>query len=243
MYAVALAAVAFVPSLQPRILPSRKAVSFAAPKAATSRLGSRGPLLFVGPDDEKAIQQHKASAPATMYSRTPGGLSYKDLVIGDGGDGPSPENVYSIRFTATRLSTGEAVDGTGTATITVVPGALPLLDEAIAGMKVGGTRRVLVLPSSKWSVLEDETIEIEVDLVDVRSGFKAAVTKASGPLRSALGTAWNLYFFYLITSWFLELVGLVPPSGSASGAASVAAQSVDAANVWAAQGLQSVGLL
>ena len=91
------------------------------------------------------------SPPAMLYRKTEGGLSFKDLEVGEGGI-PAADEIVDLRFTATIMSTGSVVDGTGARPVTFQRGSsgLGLFDEAIDGMKVGGKRRVLVLPSSKF---------------------------------------------------------------------------------------------
>lgn len=209
---------------------------------------ARLPLAFVGPEDDSVSDVHEASAPASLYRKTDGGLSYKDL---ERGDTPVEQgDVVSIKFTATVLSTGVVVDGTrDSRTLTFVRGVpeFAVFDEALEGMRTGGRRRVLVLPSSKYSVLEDETIELDLELVAVKSGTEAALVKASRPVGAALNTAFNLFFFYTVTQFILESVGLLPTgTGSATAAigdvAATAAPHVDTANAWAARGLEAVGL-
>ena len=70
--------------------------------------------------------------------------------------------------------------------------------------------------------------------------IQAALVRASRPVRAIIGTAFNLLFFYYVTQLALELVGVLPPASGATAAAGVA--NVDAANAWAARGLEAVGL-
>ena len=67
----------------------------------------------------------------------------------------------SISYTATLLSTGEVLEQTSpNRPLTFKRGQArsEVFDEAIDGMKVGGSRRVLVLPSSKWALIDKDTI-------------------------------------------------------------------------------------
>jgi len=240
--ALTFCSVAFSPLVAVRPAVSHSALSSRARSALSSRPAvyarAPPPLAFVGPEDD-AADNHKAAAPATLYEKTEGGLSFKDLERGSATE-VAAGDVVSIRFTATVLSTGDVVDGTRGDRVLTFPRGVPELavfDEAIEGMRAGGgKRRVLVLPSSKWAVLSDETVELEIELVDVKRGAQAALVRAGGPVRGLIGTAFNLLFWYYITVTLLELTVLVPPSGGAT------AGGVDAANVWAARGLEQVGL-
>lgn len=190
------------------------------------------PIAFLGPEDEDAAlaEKHNAFAPAALYRRTESGLSYKDLELGDG-ELLKSDAMVSITYTAGLVSTGEILQRSSV--IFVRGGSADLFDEAIEGMKVGGTRRVIVSPSSKFSVLDDEDVEFTFEVTSVKEGRERALIRAG----SAIASVSRLAFFYLVTSTLLDIFFPATAAGSAS------AQHVDAANAWAAQGLSAVGLL
>jgi len=200
---------------------------------------ARAPLAFEGGDvDEKDMQTYKAAAPATIYSKTPGGLSYKDLNAGEGDEVPT-DAIVSISYTATLLSTGKIMEQTSpnrAYTFKRGEARSDIFDESIEGMKVGATRRVLVNPSSKWALLSDDTIDFEIELLEVKTGRSAAVYQAGGVVRQLVNTA----FFFLIAQ---DVIDLVLAVSAPAGDAAAAAPHVDAANAWAAAGLQSAGLM
>ena len=203
---------------------------------------SRIPLAFVGPDDQdKPADFYQAAAPAMLYEKTPGGLSYKDLDAGEGGDKLLADSLVSISYTATLLSTGEVLEQTSpNRPLTFKRGQArsEVFDEAIEGMKVGGSRRVLVLPSSKWAILDKDTVDFEIKVVEIKTGASAAVYQAGGVARQLARTA----FFFLIAQDVVNLLQGV--SGAAAvGDAAAAVQHIDVANAWALSGLQSVGLM
>ena len=113
-------------------------------------------------------------------------------------------------------------------------GGTDIFDEAIEGMQVGARRRVVVPPSSKYAALEDESVELEIQALGVKTGRDKLLFNAQ---RGAAAVA-RLAFFYVLTD---QLISLVLPVADAGGAATSA--SVDAANAWAAQGLSAVGLM
>ena len=61
---------------------------------------------------------------------------------------------------------------------------LDLLTEAIAGMRVGGRRRVLLPPSSRYSLKEDDTIEFDIEVSGIKTGRDGHMFR----LRRAVGS-------------------------------------------------------
>ena len=229
---IALSSVIAVSFLPGSLQPGRHAI--VTPRA-------RMPVAFVGPDDEKDIEVYKAALPTMLYEKTPNGLSYKDLNAGEGEIIPA-DGIVSIAYKATLLSTGQLVEQTSpNRPLTFQRGDMrsAIFDEAIEGMKVGAKRRVLVLPSSKFALYDEETIEFEIELVELKMGTSAALYQAGGVARSFARTA----FFCLIAQDIFNLLQGVAGPAPAGEAAAAAAQHVDAATTWALAGLQSVGLM
>jgi hypothetical protein len=181
-----------------------------------------------------------------VWQKTEGGLSFKDLECG-GVAQPSADSVIEIQYTATLVSTGELIEKTSASrplTLALGSGSMDMFEEAVRGMAVGGRRRLNLPPSSKWAVYDDETIQFEIELVGTKTGFDAALFQIGG-LRSIFRTALLLSFIPDL----LKLVGVLPPDGAPplaqAGGDAVAAAAhhlvvTDAANQWAANGLNSL---
>merc|ERR1711865_386729 len=123
-------------------------------------------------------------------------------------------------------------------------GKMPLFQEAVDGMSVGGKRRVKLPPTSKFAGL-DEVVLFELEVVEVRQGFDAFAFQATQNTGSIVRTAILLSFVPDI----LGFLGLLPDGSSMFDASSfgavdllssTAAPVVDAANQWASQGLQGL---
>lgn len=225
---------------------SRLAVTTSRLAVTASR--ARAPVAFLGDD----------SAWLREWTKSERGLYYKDTQLGVG---PEPEDgqVLSVAFNATLLESRQplyraarerpfsfvldrkaASDATG--------GGMDPVTELLDGMRVGGRRRALLPPSS--SLAEEigasdrglaaklETIEFEIELVQVKTGVEAALFKAR-PLVA------QLFNFLLIASFVPDILNLlgVPRPGSIEDVAGTLASSphapaiVDSANRWAADGL------
>lgn len=224
----------FLPAYAPT---HRPAVSHTV---VSSRARARTLIAYLDNDDDVGIAPladvHKASVPATFFTKTNSGLSYKDLERGDGESVPK-DALVSIRFTATLLSTGEVVERSGSRPLTFKRGKeLDMFDEAIEGMTPGSKRRVLILPESKYSALGDrgETIDFEIELVEVITGGKMAIYQS----QRAAGSIINLLFWYYAAQTILEIFGVIQPGQ----APKFDGQAIDVANAWAAAGLAQVGL-
>ena len=215
-------------ALATALLPATPPLSRAAVVAPRARV----PLSFVGPEDN-AADVHQAAAPAMLYRTTENGLKFKDLVLGEEGDVIAADDMVSIRLTTTLVSTGEIVQK-GAFTYIRDASSPDIIDEAMDGMRVGGQRRVLVPPSSKYAALEDETVEMELETIAIKGPGQKVLLRTG----QAVGQLSRLAFWYIITTDLLQLAGVLP-----SGAGGVVAQNVDAANAWAAQGLSQVGLM
>lgn len=227
------------------------------------------PHAFVGPDDEDHETEEKlaafiassddhhqneelaTAAPSTpeafvgvhggqassTFTKTVNGLRYKDLVIGEGEEVAS-DSIVVVRFSASLVSSSESFDKASIIFSRAHRG-VDLFNEAIDGMKLGGSRRVLLPPSALFAMPgSDETVEFEFELIEIKSGVEAALFKAA----PAVGGLVRLAFFYVVTQTIFDLLGF--SSGGVDAASlSQVAPNVDAANVWAAHGLQAVGLL
>lgn len=189
------------------------------------------PRAFVGPEGENEVDVHIGTAPAALYRKTESGLSYKDFETGTGEE-IAADAFVSIRFTASVVSTGEEIQK---ASMSFQRGSnLELFDEAIEGMRVGGKRRVVLPPSSKFAALPEESVEFEIEAIAVASDADKAFFRVG----SVVGGVGRLAFFWVVTQTLLDLVLPTVDAASSSGGAAV-----DAANAWAAQGLSSVGLM
>ena len=164
---------------------------------------SHGPVAAVAPHEDKdkdidMEMRNKAPvpAPAMLYEKTPNGLSYKDLSAGEGDAVPS-DGLVSIAYKATFLSTGELVEQTSpNRPLTFMRGEArsAIFDEAIEGMNEGAKRRVLVLPSSKWALYDKETIDFEIELVELKTGTSAALYQLGGVARTLARTAFFCFW-------------------------------------------------
>lgn len=227
------------------------------PSARTSSRGRRavGAVAFVG--DEEGIASAAISQDALLWTKTRGGLSYKDLEVGDG-EAPEADQPCSIAFTATILGSGtflEEVRRERPLTFVLDSAESPLFSEATAGMRVGGKRRINLPPSSTFSKIESETVQFELELVGVKSGLGAAAFKLGGGqgaprVRGAIRLAFLASFVPDFVRLFGYLTGAAPDGAAAvaqvsDAAAAVAAHPataavVEASNRWAADGLANL---
>ena len=217
------------------------------PALATTRAGRP---VALAPEDDTYVCDALGSP---TWQKTSSGLSFKDLECGGGGfisDGSIVELVY----TATVVSTGEVVERTSTSRpLTFVKTATgdksqpSFLQEAVAGMSVGGSRILNVSPSSVYAGSSEETVQFELELTGLKTGAEAALFQVGG-MRNIFRTALLLSFVPDV----LKLVGVLPPDGApplaeplarASDALVAVAQHpvvADAANQWAASGLDGL---
>ena len=122
-----------------------------------------------------------------------------------------------------------------------------IFTEAIRGMKLGGRRRLLVPPSSRYAMPNaKETIEMELEVVAVRTGPEATFFKLGG-FRSLFRLAIVLSFVPDVVNWINTtplLNGGVAKTSVDAAVALAAANpaAVDVANRWAADGLARLGM-
>ena len=197
-----------------------------------------------------------------LWAKTVGGMSYKDVEVPNDAITPQPNDVVSIAYTASILG-GPKVeqvlakrplsfvlsDTTDTTSddgddISVSPF---IFTEAIRGMRLGGKRRLLVPPSSRYAVPNaKETIELEVEIVKVRMGPEATFYKLGG-FRSLFRLAIVLSFVPDVANWIntTPLLNGGATTASVDAAVALAAAhpaAVDAANRWAVDGLARLGM-
>ena len=123
--------------------------AFAA--TALSRASRGGTPVAVDLETKKAqVTQVASPDVAIAWSATESGYKYIDEVVGSG-DAPQDEDVVQVHYTVTLLSSGTTLGSSrGNQPLTFALGKhdVPIWDEALKGMRVGGQRRMLVPPSA-----------------------------------------------------------------------------------------------
>lgn len=121
---------------------------------------------------------------------------YKQIKA-SGGALALPGQIVSVAYTASVVSTGQVVSGnrfqTGQRTDSFVLGEppvvdkrdfawgppsrsnelVPLLQEGVDGMRVGEQRRVSIPPTSGFARLSDDTVQLELELIEIKTGPSA----------------------------------------------------------------------
>merc|ERR1719424_1529709 len=152
-----------------------------------------------------------------QWQKSENGLSFKELEAGSGAM-PEPSQTVTIAYKASYLSTGEIIEETAKSRplgFTLGSDSAPMFQEAVEGMAVGGTRRVMLPPSSKYSSLEEETVQFDLELVAVKTAPEAALFK----VQQAVGSNRNLFRLALFSTFLpdiLNLLGVAPPGAGAS---------------------------
>ena len=150
--------------------------------------------------------------PPAAYETTPGGLLLKSVRSGSG-ELPEPGQIVTVKYSTTLLSNNQVFDMIPEISFVLGtvrkqdPGrqfawgapsrtldALPLLQEAMVGMRVGDARRVSVTPSSEFALLPGVTVQLELELVEIKTGSDAerpvdSAVLAAPPWQSRLGRA------------------------------------------------------
>jgi peptidylprolyl isomerase len=106
-------------------------------------------------------------------------LELEDIVVGDG-DEASPGHIVEVHYVGVSWATGEQFDASwdrgdtfkfGLGKGQVIPG----WDQGVAGMKVGGRRRITIPPNLAYGkrgaggvIGPDETLVFVVDLIGLR---------------------------------------------------------------------------
>ena len=130
----------------------------------------------------------------SQYCTTALGLRYIDTVVGSGDPiSAASEDVITLDYECSLLSSGTVIystdpakGGRGPLCFQLSGSKMPFWEEAVAGMRVGGARRLLVPPSAKLrpllssgrTDLERETGKFELQLLTVERGLKASLVKA-----------------------------------------------------------------
>ena len=187
-----------------------------------------------------------------LWTKTESGLSYKETSLG--GDVPKHDDVISIAFETKFLGDErvlEKVRRERPLTFSLEDAEYSLFKEAVAGMGVGGKRRVLLPPSAASFSKETKTIAFELELVEVKSGVGGALIKFDTKVGGLRNWARAAFFLSFVPDVFRLVSYLAnPPTeaaaqamAQASDAAAAAAAHpavVDAANRWAADGLANL---
>jgi FKBP-type peptidyl-prolyl cis-trans isomerase len=128
-----------------------------------------------------ALQKQKTNPVATGNGNmitTQTGLQYQDLVIGNGAEAVAGKSV-TVHYTGT-LQDGtkfdSSVDRNQPFTFTLGAGqVIPGWDEGVAGMKVGGKRKLVIPPDLAYGaqgyppvIPADATLTFEVELLEVK---------------------------------------------------------------------------
>ena len=107
------------------------------------------------------------------YCRTTMGMRFIDVVVGEG-KAIKDGDCVSVHYTGSLLSDSSRILTTTRSgdplTFRQGSGNAPMWEEACAGMKVGGQRRVLVPPSNtipNWQSLNEETGRFDCELVGI----------------------------------------------------------------------------
>ena len=147
-----------------------------APLVACS--DSTAPLI--GIDD--VLYASSLNVNLAASTRLPNGLAYQDLQVGTGAVAESG-NSASVRYVG-RLSTGERFDGNETAgaplltiaigTATTGVRTVPGFEQGVTGMRVGGTRKIIIPPALGYGregngpIPGNSVIVFDVELVSVQ---------------------------------------------------------------------------
>ena len=144
-----------------------------------------------------------------------------------------PGQIVSVAYTASVLSTGQIVSGgrswIGQRTDSFVLGEpqvddrrdsawgppsrsnelVPLLQEAVEGMRVGEQRRVSIPPASSFARLADDTVQLELELVEIKTGPSALAYQIEQLWKTLnIGPFFILTVLLLFGSDLRQLVGL-----------------------------------
>ena len=179
-----------------------------------------------------------------QWLKSENGLSFKELEAGSGAL-PELSQTIELAYKASFLSSGEVIEETAKSrpiAVTLGSDSLPMFQEAVNGMAVGGTRRVMLPPSCKYSSLDEETVQFDLELVAVKTAPAAALFK----VQQAVGSNRNIIRLALLSTFLPDIlnlfgVGSGAPTGDAAflGAPELAATAaqhpvvLDAANRWA----------
>ena len=184
---VALASQLVAPTPAQATSPSQPPIAAAKPMQQASSLeldpNDPNPRLFAMAPDDSSIAQGKASdllggdLVAAKERITPSGLKITDLVVGTGSEAKAGDTV-SVNYRGT-LTNGKEFDSSYSRN---QPFSFPLgagrvirgWDEGVAGMKVGGKRKLVIPPDLAYgergaggAIPPNATLIFEVELVKV----------------------------------------------------------------------------
>ena len=158
---------------------------------------SATPLLYVGQEEQAGV---------ILWNRTPGGMKFKETSKGSGeAVAEGSKEVVTIAYTAKVMNTDNVFErrtSENPLTLALSDREQAIFREAVAGMAVGGTRRMLLPPDSSFAVEGSEnTVEFEIELLDVVEGPKAAFVRVGGVR--------GLFRLAIVLSFVPDLIHLV----------------------------------
>ena len=158
----------------------QKSVSWAVLCTVVAALLAAGPLSALpgSPGIAKARQTEPAPSPTPLEVVTPSGLRYTDLQVGQGTEATKGKTV-EIHYTGwleDRTKFDSSLDPSHPFTFRIgIDDVIQGWHQGIAGMKVGGRRRLVVPPELGYGkqgvarvVPPNATLIFEVELVNVR---------------------------------------------------------------------------
>mmetsp|Transcript_6532 Transcript_6532/g.13089 ORF Transcript_6532/g.13089 Transcript_6532/m.13089 type:complete len:247 (+) Transcript_6532:51-791(+) len=187
------------------LAPHRRAPSsyVLPPLPPASPLRRAGAVLATITQDVPTQEQLAPWHPLQPWQLTANGLKFLDA---DPGSGPSvaPNSVVSLHYTVSFAVSGQLLGTTrGKWPLSFAYGKhdVPLFSDAIAGMRVGGTRRLVVPaekipPSQMRYVPQDnyaEGLRVEITLESIETGVKALIPSLLPPGNRRLTIARALF--------------------------------------------------
>src|SRR5271165_2039931 len=150
-----------------------------SPSTTTSTTTSTAPHSPSGgvPAVTNATDLKVEPVPAAGSPPPPTTLVTKDLVVGTGAEA-TPSSTVQVQYVGASYDTGKVFDSSwqrGQPATFPLNGVIPGFSDAIAGMKVGGRREVVIPPAlgygaqgSPPAVLPNETLVFVIDLLAVQ---------------------------------------------------------------------------
>ena len=202
------------------------AIAFNAPNAplplrvaAACRPAVRGGMPCAQDlDTVQDLASKQAAAPVGIsWIETESGFKYIEEVVGTGPI-PKTDDVVQLHYTVTLLSSGTTLGTTrGVEPLLFAVGKhkVPVWDEALQGMRVGGQRRMIVPPSAiPYTQVdkvpgEERSLRFDFELVGLvdPADLKAVVARKLPPAMARLGVG-RLAFIFL---WLLSFVPYAMP--------------------------------
>ena len=238
MHAHVLTTAALAFSLTPRSFPKL------TPRA-------RPAVAFLEPEDNVLLSNLEDASVEKRWVTTASGLRYREIVKVSESKVVVAGDIVEIEYATSILSKSskvlEATSGSRTFSFIFSQNdTLPMFDEMVQGMSVGSKRRVMVPTSSTTPNTEgDVTLQFDVELKSIPTGTDAIAFRVKRALPAVIRAAILLSFVPDV----LRIFGVLPSGDMMSnpnfGAVDILAApsggaTVDAANMWAAQGLQGL---